>query len=63
MALDVSGTLIGRLWAQNADLVEQFLNNEFCKFQAESDESETMASYHYYSVVSPAPVSVMTGSW
>lgn len=52
MSLDVSGPLIGRLWERNPGLVQQFLGNRFCKLQAEGEESETLPSYRYYSVVS-----------
>ncbi|KAI1264087.1 hypothetical protein F5Y18DRAFT_437234 [Xylariaceae sp. FL1019] len=43
-------TLIGMLWRENQDLVDQFLNVEFIKLQAEGGHNATLASYQYYSV-------------
>ncbi|KAI0377174.1 hypothetical protein F5Y04DRAFT_292116 [Hypomontagnella monticulosa] len=43
-------TLINLLWNQNRDLVDQFLNVDFLKFQAEHPQNETLPSYQYYSV-------------
>ncbi|KAI0012091.1 hypothetical protein F4779DRAFT_614801 [Xylariaceae sp. FL0662B] len=43
-------TLIAKLWRENEDLVGQFLNVEFLRFQADNPQNETLPSYQYYSV-------------
>ncbi|EMR63736.1 putative heme oxygenase-like protein [Eutypa lata UCREL1] len=43
-------TLIGKLWDENDDLVQKFLDVKFLNFQAEHPENETLPSYQYYSV-------------
>ncbi|KAH9884376.1 hypothetical protein F4778DRAFT_800166 [Xylariomycetidae sp. FL2044] len=43
-------TLIGTLWRENHDLVDEFLNVEFVQIQAEGQDNETLPSYQYYSV-------------
>ncbi|KAI1083156.1 hypothetical protein F5B20DRAFT_528780 [Whalleya microplaca] len=45
-----SETLIAKLWRENEDLVNQFLDVEFLRFQAENPEKETLPSYQYYSI-------------
>lgn len=40
------------LWRENQDLVQEFLNNGFLNFQAESTTEDTLASYQYYAIVS-----------
>lgn len=43
-------TLIGKLWKENKDLVDQFLNVKFLKVQADGQQNVTLPSYQYYSV-------------
>lgn len=43
-------TLIDTLWRENQDLVQQFLNNDFIKFQSEGLQEDTIPSYQYYTI-------------
>ncbi|KAF9630189.1 hypothetical protein BFW01_g370 [Lasiodiplodia theobromae] len=48
--LTLNSTLIDTLWRDNQDLVDQFLNNDFLKLQAEGTTENTISSYQYYTV-------------
>lgn len=57
--LTLNSTLIDNLWRDNQDLVDQFLNNDFLKLQAEGTTENTISSYQYYTVVSLADTSII----
>ncbi|KAL1627136.1 hypothetical protein SLS56_006559 [Neofusicoccum ribis] len=44
-------TLIDTLWRENQDLAQQFLNNDFIKFQSEGLQEDTIPSYQYYTIL------------
>ncbi|KAL0260204.1 hypothetical protein SLS55_003888 [Diplodia seriata] len=47
---DLESTLIDTLWDENQDLVDQFLNNDFLKSQADGAPEDTVPSYQYYAI-------------
>lgn len=57
--LTLNSTLIDTLWRDNQDLVDQFLKNDFLRFQAEGTTENTISSYQYYTVVSIAATSII----
>ncbi|KAL1614634.1 hypothetical protein SLS54_009604 [Diplodia seriata] len=48
--VDLESTLIDTLWDENQDLVDQFLNNDFLKSQADGAPEDTVPSYQYYAI-------------
>ena len=63
MCADLPRTLIDKLWRENDDLDQDFLNVTFLNFQATHHDDEALPSYQYYSVVCHAPYTEVTLLW